>query len=139
MHHREVSTQYHPFSHFKKALCRTLCNCITIGWRNCVSSIMFSILQTGVASILNIRGTLPSLPLQMATELGSLFKQVSCGSGFSPHFSSVKSARERGPISLSSAASYNSSFSSFELHSALNLHRGAHEGPRMLEYFPLPL
>ena len=60
-------------------------------------------------------------PLQVATELGAFFSQVSSGSHLSPHFSSLKSDKERTPFSfsLSSTELYNAPFSSSEIYNAL--------------------
>ena len=82
-------------------------------------------------------------PLRVATELGTYFSQVSSGSHLSPHFTTLKTTRERIPVifTLSSSAPYNVPFSPLELTSALKSCRNTCEGPdgvhnMMLKHLP---
>ena len=146
---------------FKRAsahLRRTIKNSKTNSWQNYVSSITSSTSISAVwrrihklsgkhpphpAPVLHIRDILISEPVEVANELGNYFSQVSSGSHLSPHFSSIKTIKERTPITftLSSDESYNAPFSSSELNAALQSCRNTHEGPdgihyRMLRHLP---
>ncbi len=88
------------------------------------------------APVLHIRNTLISNPLEVATELGTHFSLVSCGSHLPPQFILLKAAREQNPITftLSSDYSYNAPFSIAELSSALQSCKNTCEGPDGVHY-----
>ena len=156
-HKRGTPSQLTAFISFKKAsahLRRTICNSMTNSWQNYVSSITSSKPISAVwrrihklfgkhpphpAPVLHIHNNLISDPLQVATELGAFFSQVSSGSHLSPPFSSLKSDKEHTPISfsLSSTEPYNAPFSS-EIYNTLQSCRNTHEGRYTLPYAKIP-
>ena len=151
---RDTPGQLVAFVNFKRASAqfrRTVRSAQTSSWRSYISTLTSS---TPIASVWRrvhkLSGKHPPTPspalhtphevlaepLQVATELGSFFSQVSDTSQLSPRFTALKAARERTPVvfPLSSAECYNVPFSSSELDSALQSCRNTCEGPDGIHY-----
>ena len=151
---RDTPGQLVAFVSFKQASARfrrTVRSAQTSSWRSYVSTLTSS---TPIASVwrrihklsgkhppqpspaLHMPHAIIAEPLQVATELGSFFSQVSDTSQLSPQFSALKAARERTPIvfPLSSTEHYNAPFSSSEFASALQSCRNTCEGPDGIHY-----
>ena len=117
----------------------------SISWRNYVSSIISNSPLSAIwrrihkisnkhprssAPVLHINNEHIANPLLRANELGTFFfSKISSGSHLPSQFTNIKLTAEQNPITFSlSTESYNTSFSSLELTSALKSCHNTYEG-----------
>ena len=154
---RHSSNPLPTFISFKRAsalLKRTIRLSVTKSWQAYVSSLTADTPLAAVwrkvhklagkhspvkAPVLTVHNTSIADPLQVANTLGSHFSQISSGSHLTPQFHTLKSTKERTPItfSLSSEEHYNSPFSLTELTSALHACHNTREGLDHIHYLML--
>lgn len=151
---RHSSDSMPSFISFKRAsarLKRIIRLSVTTSWRAYVSTLTSNTPLSAVwrkvhklsgkhpplhAPVLKVSNSTIAEPLAVANALGSHFSKISSGSHLTPQFLTLKSIKERTPItfSLSSTAHYNSPFSLSELTSALQSCRNTREGLDHIHY-----